>query len=61
MLPVQVVQTLLQKQTVVLTMVQRLISVTVPSTLKLEQGNYLPYGTIQSLRLNSALFTMRVS
>jgi len=57
---VQVAQTLLQKRTVVLTMVQRLISVTVPSTQKQDQVNYLPYGMIQNLALNNAHFIMPV-
>jgi hypothetical protein len=42
-------------------MVQKWISAIVPLTPEQDQRNYLRYGMIQSLGLNNALFTMRVS
>jgi hypothetical protein len=42
-------------------MAQKWISVIVPLMRERDQLNYLPYGTIQTLGLNNALFTMRVS
>ena len=60
---VEVVKALLQKQTVVLTMALRLISVIVliNVTPKQDQINYLLYGMTRCLGLNKPLFTMRVS